>query len=299
MASSRQQAVACAAGLSLAGDSPAFSGARLAPPGEAAEVIPWLDRLVRTIEGEVIPRLMLAHRADEVLSAAPSAGLDVDQFVRTLRASDTATLIQRVEALQAQGVTLESVFLDLLAPAARRLGELWEEDECDFTEVTVALCRLQHVARRIGQQRAEEFKPGEPNPRVLLTVTFGDQHIFGLAVVSEFFRRAGWEVVEDSSGSMGDLTQLVRHEWFDLVGLSVSTEDRLGPAAALVQALRRASLNRKLGVFAGGAALAGRAERIAQIGADAGATDAQQAVRQANEWVAGMRVTDQAPFAAN
>jgi hypothetical protein len=44
-----------------------------------------------------------------------------------------------LRSLAERGATAHELCLDLLAPAARRLGEMWNTDCCDFTDVTIAL----------------------------------------------------------------------------------------------------------------------------------------------------------------
>ena len=53
---------------------------------------------------------------------------------------------------------LELLFLRLLAPAARRLGELWEGDLCTFTDVTIGLSHLQQVLRELSPVFEEELE---------------------------------------------------------------------------------------------------------------------------------------------
>jgi methanogenic corrinoid protein MtbC1 len=227
---------------------------------------------------------MLTHRSEATVLAAPAAdtraeGPDVEGFVRFLLGSDIEEVQTYVEALRVRGQPLESLCLDLFAPAARRLGRMWEEDSCDFTQVTVALCRLQQTVRRLGFMLLDEAGlPAPVGPRVLLTVTPDEQHTFGMVVVAEFFRAAGWDVVDDTTGSARELGARVRDDWFDLVGISVSTPDRLRAAAALVRSLRRASCNRSLSVIAGGPVFLGRPALAAQVGADLIAEDGRAAV---------------------
>ena len=152
--------------------------------------------LVRTIEGEIIPRLMLAHaaRGQELVSAsgAPTRQIEseqVDALVRAVMTQDTAAALLLVRALIHGGVSLEAIYLDLLSTAARRTGEMWEADLCSFTDVTIGLWRLQEVMHEVGMANAIPPRTAEPPHRVLLRQTPGEQHSFGLNMVAEFFRR--------------------------------------------------------------------------------------------------------------
>ena len=74
------------------------------------------------------------------------------ELVRLLLAHDVGVASAYVETVRQRGASLEGIFLRLLAPAARELGLLWEEDECDFMQVTVGLCRLHHLLRELSPE---------------------------------------------------------------------------------------------------------------------------------------------------
>ncbi|MFX8024223.1 B12-binding domain-containing protein, partial [Acinetobacter baumannii] len=70
-----------------------------------------------------------------------------DEHVHTLARlaveGDADSASSYVRALLDAGASQEQVFLDLLAPCARWMGELWEQDRFDFSQVTIGLWRLQ------------------------------------------------------------------------------------------------------------------------------------------------------------
>lgn len=247
-----------------------------------------VSQLVRAIvESEIIPRLVLARRSvgppapqgpDEWLPEAAQ----VAELAALALARDAGEASAYVHALRERGAPVETLYLGLLAPAARRLGELWKADLCDFIEVTVGLCRLQQVLRELSPDFQGE---GEQQPahgrRVLLVPVPGEQHTFGLSMVLEFFRRAGWDVWGGDLESAGDLVRTVRGEWFAVVGLSLSSEVRLDALAGHIRAVRRASCNRAVGVLVGGPLFVERPELVALVGADATAADGRQAALQA------------------
>jgi hypothetical protein len=54
------------------------------------------------------------------------------------------------------------VFIDLLAPSARRLGQHWEDDDCDFVDVTMGLWRLQEVMREVTMRFRRRARAARP-----------------------------------------------------------------------------------------------------------------------------------------
>jgi methanogenic corrinoid protein MtbC1 len=245
-----------------------------------------LAQLAQTIETEIIPRLMLARwaapAAPAVRGDARTIGTEeVAELARLVLAHDAVVAAAYVEAMRTQGASLESLYLELLAPAARRLGELWEADLCDFSEVTLGLGRLQQVLRELGPAFRNEAARPENGRRALLAPTPGEQHTFGLVMVAEFFLRAGWDVCTGASNANRDLPALVRGDWFDVVGLSLGSERRLDALATCIRSIRRASRNHSIGVMVGGPVFAQHPEYVSLVGADATALDGQQALLQA------------------
>lgn len=256
-------------------------------PGQIAQGLSPIA-LARLIEGEIIPRLLMAHqsaaRADE---AAPVAGGiaagEVVGFAHLVLAEELPVLLKNAEGFVARGIEVDALYFDLFSPAAKLLGSMWEEDRVSFNDVTVGLCRLQQLVYALSDRIKSD---GEGDGRTaLFALTPGDQHSFGLVMVVEFFRRAGWRTVCVPDASEQDLVELVRTEAFDLIGFSMSDEKWLDPLPGVISALRSASRNPSVRVIVGGRVFTDRPERVAEVGADETAEDARQAVSNANRLV--------------
>lgn len=240
-----------------------------------------LGRLVRALESEVIPRLLRAHRAveppkTEVHDVVPTEA-EVRAFAQLVLARDDRPASELIDSLRGRGASVEGLFLHLLAPAARHLGSLWEQDLCDFTEVTVGVGRMQQLMRELSPVFGTEVEHPPHGLRILLAPAPGEQHTFGLSMVAEFFRRAGWEVVGGMAEADADPVDMVREMWFDVVGLSVGNEARLDWLSTGIAALRRSSLNQGIGVMVGGPIFREHPEHVALVGADATAVDGRHA----------------------
>lgn len=269
----------------------AGSGAEVDCAAAIGDPAEHLAHLVNTIETEIIPRLMLAHSADvRAHLAAASAGVsvarpDVEEFTRLLLAPEDARAENYLRSLIQGGFPLDELYLDLLAPAARRLGVLWEEDLCSFSEVTIGLSRLHRRLLELGPSFHNGRGTFQPGKRALLVAAPGEQHTFGLFMVTEFFRREGWEVWGEPIQSVSDLADAVRENWFELVGLSAGSLQRLEDIRLAVAAVRKASRNHDVTVMVGGPLFNLNPQFAGQVGADAFGTDAQQALALAERLI--------------
>jgi MerR family transcriptional regulator, light-induced transcriptional regulator len=306
-----------------------FPQARMRAPGESGADGDWLlgsrdrdtmpspeerlARLVRTIEADIIPRLVRAHRQPETATppAATRAGagwtmrgqrldavqpsLDVRAFAAFVLTADDASLFGRIDRLVADGVAVESMYVDLLGPTARHLGQMWADDRCNFADVTIAAGRLQQILRRLSPAFGASVEPPADGRRILLLPGAGEQHTLGLAMVADYFSRAGWVVT--ASGSLvsepcapaceaptsrrhatdPQAVRTVRREWFDVIGLSLGSARGLEALKAEIAALRRASRNRAVGILVGGPLFVDHPEQVRLVGADATAVEGRDA----------------------
>src|SRR4051794_3999905 len=271
-----------------------------------------LAGLIDTVEAEIVPRLILARRS----TAGPAPGLSpglgelhpralaevplivsqgVDQVQQSDNVLELADLLVNnrfqiassfVEGLRASGVPLETLYLDLLAPTARHLGDLWTNDALHFGDVTIGLCHLQQVLHDFSPAFLNEASTRDDGRRALLMSVPGGQHTFGVSMVAEFFRRARWDVCTGAPLSRDELIRTVRSQWFAIVGLSVSCEVQLDALVSTIRLIRRASRNQAVGVLVGGPVFLAHPEMVALVGADATAVDGLQAPIQAENLLA-------------
>lgn len=230
---------------------------------------PNLDALAWLVEAEILPRLMLAHRRAPAPQIAES-----EDLADLLLNRGSFDLDGAVDGLLASGLPLERLLIDLLAPAARRLGAKWEDDTCDFLAVTEGLGRLQAVTRRLCATM--ERAAGPTGRRILLMPCPGETHFFGLSILASFFRESGWDVTI-LGRSDPDPAAILGAGWYDIVGVSLSCDVHAAALKSIVPVLRRASRNPSLFVMVGGPYFARSGASASEVGADAYAPDAWSA----------------------
>ncbi len=244
--------------------------------------------ITRTVENEVIPRLLETCLHDRPNNETAPQALIADKVeaLTTLLLTGTQPQAARfVQTVQHTGISREQLFLNLFTQTARRLGVMWQEDDCNFANITIGMVRLSNVMQLVSHAFEAEATPVRSGPCALLVQAPGEQHGFGIAMVASFFRRAGWNVQSDPILDANALVSCVEQDWFSLVGLSVACINRLDKLADLIRDIRAASRNRAIGVMVGGSAFIEHPHRAEMVGADCTATDARLAVAQANALV--------------
>ncbi len=137
--------------------------------GVESRVVPEQEvrraRLVRVIETELVPRLMLSviHRTQNPgpSPAIPeSASAMVATFAGLLTVGDRLSCIAFVQSLREGGVPLARTYVDLIAPTARYLYVRWQHGESSLRNLLAELIQLIAIMRAVsareqGQRRRD------------------------------------------------------------------------------------------------------------------------------------------------
>lgn len=231
------------------------------------------ERLRSLVEGDLLPRLLLVHHAGPIPPglAARAAGVlpgaEYDRFVRLILGHNSDdTVADFLGHLLDEGHSLDTVYVDLLTPAARRLGVMWSDDTCDFVEVTLACCQMQRVIRRLGRGMVRA-RPSAPKGTVMVAALRGEQHTLGPILVAELLGQHGWQVVLGEPFEPVSLMAGV-----ELLAFSLARVDRWEEARDRIRALREQG-DPNLKVMVGGGAFLERPGLVARVGADGWAED--------------------------
>lgn len=202
------------------------------------------------IESEIIPRLMVAHSsvtpAMAMESSAEIGSDEIEDFAPLVMQIEADALLAHVEAILARGVAIDTVLVDLLAPAARSLGELWEDERCDFVEVTMGFWRLQEVVHELSRRlpaRQQAVAEGRRAPTAALP---DDRSGVAAKAADEIFRRDDPPTDRLSAAETVDLLQRVKDDWFDTIELTVSCDCHKARSPARASELRNASRSRQV-----------------------------------------------------
>jgi len=250
------------------------------------------------LENLVIPKLIADRNqggaiADPVESPSVAAystnqkiaATDVEAFTLMSLHEDAHVLLSFVDDCLASGNSVETVFVELLAPAARRLGEYWTADSEDFVGVTMGLWRIQEVLRELTLRIPPAARPGNGQRSALFSPMPGEQHSFGTLMVAECFQRAGWDTDVLIEPTRSELTGKFAKRHYDLIGLTVSNDCSTSALSSLVTTIKAVSSNPQIKVLLGGRVINEQPELVRECGADATAHDAVSAVEVANDMV--------------
>lgn len=262
----------------------------------AATAAPPLNNAAVILETEVLPRLLMLHRLAEGSSMQDTFSqqisrpivdpADIETFADILVENDLDAARDIITKYRSEGLPDEACILQVLAPAARHLGECWSNDTRNFADVTIGLGCLQLLLRCCF---------GEPDPPAQGLLPFrgrflsapGEQHTLGILIIERMFRRRGWRTVSGQPSSWTALRREIKQTEYDVIALSVSSERHLDGLDREIAMLRQNALNFDMLVILGGSAFAAADRKIdaQRYGADIIATDGQNFIESTEQLI--------------
>jgi MerR family transcriptional regulator, light-induced transcriptional regulator len=241
-------------------------------------------KLARVISNDIIPRLLRLNtqvvkppQPIETMIETPTPGSEeITSLADIVIGNDLEAAAAYILVLRERGLPMDTLFIELLEPTARHLGEMWDRDECDFIDVTLGVARLQKLLAVFNDTHG--IPALDTRRQVLMAMTPGDQHYFGVTMVERFLLAAGWQVQTELSATSEEIADAARRQWFAVVGLTAGSERQLDVLCSTIALVRKQSLNPAIGVMVGGPMFTANPALAAQVGADATAPNAPAAV---------------------
>jgi excisionase family DNA binding protein len=201
-----------------------------------------------------------------------------------LLAADELGAWSVVEAALASGADPEEIYLRLLIPAVRDIGQRWEAGDVAVVEEHQATA----VATRIVGRMGPRFRrPGRRRGTVVVGAVSGDTHALAPALLADLLRGRRYDVIDLGGDTPAESFTEVVASVDDLraVLVSCSTASALPAVADTVGALRRAGCPAP--VLVGGCVM--DPDQVAGSGADAGGSSAEEALALVDDAVARRR----------
>ena len=203
----------------------------------------------------------------------------VEQLLERLEAGDRAGAADLIQSLRAGGATTTDLIADLLAPAQRRVGELWQTLAWDVAQ--------EHLATGIVDAALADLElhtdPAQLRGDVVVTCAEGEWHALPARMMAEQLRHHGWAVTFlGPSLPADDLRRFLQRSRPIAVAVSCSISAHLEGAQRSIAAVHAAGRP----ALAGGPAFGHDGRRADAIGADGWAPSVADADALLAEWAA-------------
>lgn len=190
---------------------------------------------LRSVANEVFTQLSRRLRMESLPVGSPDMAL-LDRFCDALVGEDDLAGTHMISEAQAEGASLDAIYLGYLGEAARRLGERWEADQISFWQMTVAAGRVYVIMRGLRHHFAPQHF--DVRRHALFTSMPGDQHTLGVSIAADLFRARGWDIQLLFPNTLEELVEGLERSDHVIIGVSASRPEQLIELAKLVIALR-------------------------------------------------------------
>ena len=163
---------------------------------------------------------------------------DIDRLCAALLSRDEQAADRIILAARRDGVQVEQIYLGYVTGAARKLGVMWEEDRASFAEVTVASGRLYRVIRGLRHVVGAHLKEGRDYRPALFALAPGETHTLGIEMVTDLFRREGWDVDMAIDSTHDLLIEQIESRAYQAIVVVAHSERMIEPMTRLFLALR-------------------------------------------------------------
>ncbi len=236
-------------------------------------------------EKKIVP-MSLVNRALEELTNRASAGAqkqrknNLDKLCRSLLSlnGESNKVIQSMLNL---GISTREVFEIFIPDAARQLGHCWVENTLSFAQVTLAISRLQTIAKEFEDLYIGASNSGASGVEIMIINPRGEQHTFGAQMISRQFRRLGASPYLSINNNLSEIKKIIDKHKFKLIGLSLSDYklcDKHSEVRSIIEVIKKL----KIPIIAGGSLIHSNKNAIKSLDVDMITEDPVSALRFLN-----------------
>lgn len=192
---------------------------------------------VSALAREVVRRLAFKMPRSVKKEDLPALS-DIDLLCAALLSKKDDAADKFILAARRDGVQTEVIYLGYVAGAARRLGDLWDQDEISFVDVTLACGKLYRIIRGLRHVIAPGILAERDEWPAMFALVPGENHTLGIEIATDIFRREGWDVDMMVGLDHDMLVDQSDRRNYRAIVLVANSDDMIEPLTRLVLAIR-------------------------------------------------------------
>ena len=206
----------------------------------------------------------------------------LDSLLRGERHVASKMILDAVES----GASVKDVYLHVFQRSQHEIGRLWQMNRLSVAQEHYCTAATQLVMSQLYPRIFNNRKNG----RVLVaTCVSGDMHEIGVRMVSDFFENEGWDTFYlGASTPAASVVQTLRDRRADVLAVSATMSFHLRAVTDLIEAVRASDVGERVKILVGGYPFNLVPDLWRIVGADACASDAQDALAVAARLAGGV-----------
>ena len=205
-------------------------------------------------------------------------------YLDALRQGDRRAAFHVLDSALDDGMELREAYLDVVQPAMREIGRLWQQNELTVAEEHLATAISEAAMSRMFE-RVFVWRDVR-TPRLIAACAAEERHQMGLRMLCDLLELDGWETTYlGAAVPIESLVDLVGKHQPSAVAISATIAPHIPRVRDAIAAIRAAELPVQPVIAVGGRAFLADPALATRVGADITATDAWQAVRTLDQMV--------------
>lgn len=206
-------------------------------------------------------------------------------YLNAVIAGDRRSAFGIVENARLSGMDIGTLYLEVLQPAMREIGALWQRNQITVAVEHLATGITEAAMARLYHEVFAEVK--EDGPALLAATAETERHVVGLRMVCDLLELQGWRtVLLGACVPIEGLVSMARDLRPAAIALSATIAPHVPQLRTAIAALRDANLDPAPIIAVGGRLFLDNPELATRIGADLTAPDAAALVHQLQQRVA-------------
>jgi len=217
-----------------------------------------------------------------------------EHYVEAIYRWNMGTAESLIFCALAAGAPWQQVYLEVLMPALRQVGDEWAEGGITVAQEHAVSALTERLMSRICPN-GQHPSPIDPDaPRAVVGCAPGELHSITTRMAADFLEDAGWRTVFlGADVPREDFVRAVRQHRARLALLSVMMEGRTPAALGVLKCLRAHAASQPLLLLVGGSEPCREPELYLAAGADAIAQDPRDAALLAGKWIKRKSASDE------
>ena len=203
-------------------------------------------------------------------------------YLTAIRAGDVRRAIAAVET-ESGGDDAAAVYVDVIQPAMREVGRLWQENQMTVADEHLATAVTQTVMAHLFSTRVGSTAGG---PSLIAACADTERHEVGLRMLCDMLEVKGWSTKYlGATVPTESLVAMVQMQKPDVLALSVAIAPHLPRLRAMIHAVRESTGDSPPIIIVGGRPFVENPGLCERVGADATAEDVRAAVAMLEQMI--------------
>jgi methanogenic corrinoid protein MtbC1 len=225
----------------------------------------------------------MASTTPSFLDPAQRLSALAGRYVQALLGGYRQAAAELVFEAAERGESVRELYLQVLQPALREIGRLWQMNRISVAQEHFCSAATQVVMSQLIA-RASAVEPSGHS--VVVVCVSGDQHEVGARMVGDFFTMSGWDTYFCGADTPhAAVVSAVAERAADVLAISATLGSRLHAVQELIEQVRADARCARLRIMVGGHPFNVDPALWRTVGADGTAPDADAAVALGGRWI--------------